>query len=310
MASREYETFYDGVIARPSGAVDPDQPIGEIRRRFEAWLSTFPPDPDVQFEPLQFQLVPILKCSLPSLQSKGAILFFHGGGYNAGSNASHRDLMGRLSRASERPVFGVDYRLAPEHPYPAALEDAEIAYSSLLEEGYSPSQIAFAGSSAGGGLLLALLLHLRQQQHPLPACALCMSPWVDLTQSGRSIRSNDGRDLVRVARLESAAAMYCGSRSRTDPLVSPLYGDLRGLPPLFIQVGNREILLDQIVAFANRAREQKIEVALDIWPEMFHAWQLFAKEIPEGRAAIEKMGRWFKEKSRDSNCFERGDNIG
>jgi monoterpene epsilon-lactone hydrolase len=294
MVSREYRAFYEKIVSNPSGAVDPTQTVEELRCRFEEWLAMFPPEPDVEWKTISFGGLRAVEGSAPNVDRNRILLFFHGGAYNAGSNASHRDLMGRLSRACALPVLGVDYRLAPEHPFPAALQDASASYDFLLQKGYTPSQIVLGGSSAGGGLLLALMLYLKQQGRPLPSSAVCISPWVDLTQSGDTFQSNEGRDLIRARRLESSASMYCQGEDRKDPLLSPLYGDLEGLPPLLIQVGTYELLFDQIQAFAKKAKKQKVAVTLEIWPEMLHSWPLFASAFPEGAQAIEKIGEWVR----------------
>lgn len=289
MASAAFKTFYEQITSR---AINPNQSIGDIRSSFEKLLSDFDPKPDVRVENFSIGNIPAMKCSASKLAGRGIILFFHAGAYNAGSSFSHRDLMGRISEASGLPVVGIDYRLAPENPYPAAFEDALAAYLYLLQISYQPSEVILAGCSAGGGLILSLMLHLKKERLPLPQGAVCICPWVDLTCTGKSIRVNEGKDILSRTRLKSSADIYLGKQDPKDPFVSPLYGDLAGLPPLFIQIGNRELLLDETIALADHAQNQGIIVDFEIWPDMFHTWQLFAAKIPEGQEAINKIGAW------------------
>ena len=227
MASTEFKAFYQKILSKP---INPHQKIQEIRENFEKLLSEYPPEPDVQFEDFTIKHIPAMKCSVRGQDKKGAILFFHGGAYNVGSNYSHRDLMGRISKASHFPVIGIDYRLAPEHPYPAALEDAIDAYQYLLKS-YKPSEIVLAGSSAGGGLAVSLLLHLKNEKLALPAGAVCICPWVDLAMTGSTIQSNEGKDILTKARLESSVKFYCGSHNKKDPFISPLlWGFIQSSP--------------------------------------------------------------------------------
>lgn len=294
MASVEYEAFYQKMISQAQKGVDPNQTIQETREGFEKMLSIFPSDVDVTFEPFDIKHIKATRCSTSTAEQGGVILFFHAGGYTVGSNYSHRDLMGKLSKASYLPVIGIDYRLAPEHPYPAALEDAVTAYQHLLQTGYQPSEIILVGCSAGGGLILSLMLSLKDSKLPLPSRAVCICPWVDLAMTGNSIQANNGRDILSRARLESSAALYCNGNDAKDPYISPLYADLSGLPPLFIQVGERELLLDEIKNLAIKAKEQGVNVDIEIWPDMCHTWHLFAREIPEGLQAIAQAAAWIR----------------
>lgn len=289
MASPEFKAFYQAVLERNRQSAPANQSMPEIREGFEKALADCPPDEDIAFHSFQIGKLPLLRCAAPNAHSDRAIVFFHAGGYNAGSNFSHRDLMGRLSRSSKAVVIGVDYRLAPEYPFPAALDDAAQAYAYCLRE---YPRLVLGGISAGGGLILSLMFLLKKKKQPLPLGGICLSPWVDLAMKGKSLDAHNGQDLISKARLADSADFYCGSHLRTDPLISPLYGDLSGLPPLLIQVGAREVLLDEIVQLAEKAKQQHVQTEFSIWPEMTHGWPLFSKKLPEGREALEAAGRF------------------
>lgn len=217
------------------------------------------------------------------------LLYLHGGGYYFCSPKSHRSLVFALAVHTGARTFSLDYRLAPEHPFPAALDDALAAYRKLLEDGTPPESIVVAGDSAGGGLALALLVALRDAGDPLPAAGLLFSPWTDLAATGDTLTSNDGLDpMFRGAAIGRAAKLYLGTTSATHPYASPLYADLTSLPPLLIQAGSTEVLLDDARRVAERARAAQVEVDFEIWPNVPHVWQLFVPFIPEGRAALER----------------------
>ncbi|AJY66930.1 alpha/beta hydrolase [Burkholderia glumae] len=217
------------------------------------------------------------------------LLYFHGGGYYFCSPATHRPLVFALSRKLGARSFSVDYRLAPEHPFPAAHDDALAAYAALLEAGVEPASILIGGDSAGGGLALALLVALRDRGAPLPAGALLFSPWTDLAATGDTLRSNDGLDpMFSGAALGRAARLYIGGASPTDPYLSPLYADPAGLPPLLIQVGSTEVLLDDSRRFAERAQAAGVATELQIWPGMPHVWQMAVPFMPEASRALDQ----------------------
>lgn len=291
MASKEYFQILEQLKNRP---VSTNPSIEKIREGFEKLLSAFPPEPDVQFESLLIDSVSACWTFAPDASRAKIILFFHGGGFNAGSLNSHRDLMGRISRASGRAVFGVNYRLAPEHPFPAALEDIFKTYQWLLSHSYSSSDIVFIGSSAGGGLALSLCLKLKEEHQPQPSAVVCVCPMVDLTFHSHSIETNKASDWIRLERLASSAKDYAQGQDLTNPLISPLFGDFHGFPSLFIQVGEKEILRDEAVAFAEKAKEEGVSVILEEWPEMTHCWHLFASRVPEGQRAINQIGKFIK----------------
>lgn len=209
-----------------------------------------------------------------------------------GSIQSHKNLIGRLSASCHAAVLAIDYRLAPENPFPAALDDALTAYRWLLHRPYSRSRILFTGISAGAGLALALLLKLKEEEIAPPAGALCLCPWVDLTLKGETIVSNAGKDLLNKERLEQAAGHYAGSFPRTNPLISPLYGDFESFPPLFIQTGTRDLLHGEAKDLAQKAKSKNVSVSLDLCQEMVHSWQLFAPAFPEAQEAIDRIGKF------------------
>ncbi len=230
------------------------------------------------------------------LEERRTLLYLHGGGYVFCSPATHRDLVRRISDASGSRVLSLDYRLAPEHPHPAALEDALTAYRWLLKSGIKPSRLGVLGDSAGGGLTLALLQTLRDRNIPLPACAVCLSPWTDLYATGNSIRGMAGRDpLLRPHQIAGYARLYAREEELQKPAVSPLYGDFSQLPPLLLQAGSEEILLDDSRRAARKAETAGTPVRLEIWPGMIHVFQALAHYIPEGKTAIARMGAFIKE---------------
>jgi epsilon-lactone hydrolase len=215
-----------------------------------------------------------------------AILYFHGGGFRIGSVASHRDLIAQIALASGCRVFAINYRLAPEHRFPAALDDALAAYRLMLDRGLKSHDIAFAGDSAGGNLVLAAMLALRERGLPLPISAVLMSPWTDLAATGTSYVSRAEADPIHQRPMILALAKdYLGEQGDPgDPQVSPLYADLAGLPPLLIQVGDRETVLDDSVMFADKARAAGVDVSLEVWDGMIHVFQMF--DLPEAHRAI------------------------
>ena len=211
------------------------------------------------------------------------------------SIGTHRGLCTRLSRAAGARVLNVDYRLAPEHPYPAAVDDALAVYRAVLADGVDPARIAIGGDSAGGGLTLATLVALRDAGDPLPAAGVCISPWTDLSLSGESIRTKAAEDpLIQPSQLAWMAGLYLGDADPKAPTASPLFANLSGLPPLLVHVGTAEILLDDATLLAERAREAGVDVTLEAWEEMIHTWHNFADLLPEGREAIEGIGKYLR----------------
>jgi phosphinothricin tripeptide acetyl hydrolase len=224
-----------------------------------------------------------------------ALLYLHGGGYLLGSPKSHRHLGALLSEASDLPVFMAHYRLAPEHPFPAAVDDAVAAYEGLVRSQIVPQKIAIAGDSAGGGLTVAALVALRDKADTLPACAVAISPWADLSQSGESHRARKARDpIVGPEGLDEMAAAYLGAADPREPLASPLYADLQGLPPLLIQVGSEEALHSDALELWRKAEAAGIEVSFESWGKMIHVWHIFHTVLGEGRDAVHRIGSFLK----------------
>ena len=234
----------------------------------------------------------------PGAQDGGVLLYLHGGGFQIGSPRSHRELTAALSAASGCRVFGLDYRLAPEHRHPAALEDALAAWKALLAQGERPQRMAVAGDSAGGGLALALLLALRDAGLPLPAAAVTMSAWTDLSLGGASYEAQAVIDPINQrATLALMARTALGPQGDVrDSRASPLLGDLHGLPALLMQVGEREIVLSDSTDFAGKAQAAGVEVTLQVWPGMFHVFQQFPAELIAARQARAAIGAFLRER--------------
>lgn len=275
---------------------EPDRTIAQLRDGFDQLAANkFLVPSDVSITPVDAGGVAGEWVSPPA-PACGVVLFFHGGGYCMGSPKTHRGLTGRLALASNRRVLSLDYRLAPEHPFPAAIDDCVAAYRWLLDGGTSPHDIALAGDSAGGGLVLCLLLALKQQNLPLPATCACLSPLTDHVKSGDSVRLRADRDpLLTPASTTANSDRYVTPEQARDPLASPLYGDLSGLPPTLILVGSEEILFDDSSRVAAKAQEAGSPVELDVWEGLFHVWPLFADDLPEGQEAIDRAAAYIRE---------------
>ncbi|MFI5317711.1 MAG: alpha/beta hydrolase [Myxococcota bacterium] len=288
MASPELGIIVQMLRANP---IRPDVSIAEMRDGMAAMVGTQQLPAGLIREPCEVNGVPAEWVSARGASADRAVLYLHGGGYVLGSIATHRELAARISQASAARCLVIDYRLGPEHPFPAAVDDAVKAYRWLLDAGYAPERLAIAGDSAGGGLTVATLVALRDAALPLPATAVCISPWVDLAGEGESMTSKEKVDpMVTRAPLLVMAKNYLGGADAKNPLASPLWADLRGLPPLLIQVGTSETLLDDSTRLAERARKAGVDVELEAWPEMIHVWHAFAALLPEGREAIERIG--------------------
>ena len=228
-----------------------------------------------------------------SAHSEKVILYLHGGGYITGSIEDHRMMCGLLANATETKVLIPEYRLAPEHPFPAALDDALKVYQWLLDQGYSSTNMIIAGDSAGGGLSVATVLALKEKSGSLPAAVVCLSPWADLALTGQSHTTKAKAEAVlRKDVLHEWALYYTDESNLTNPLVSPIHGDSHGFPPLLIQVGSEEILLDDSILLAEKARSAGVDVILKIWDGMWHVWQALGDLIPENKKTFEEIGEF------------------
>jgi epsilon-lactone hydrolase len=298
MATPEFHRLVERMRQRRPAA---PQTIEELRAGMEEIGRKFAPPKDIVFTRVDAGGVPAEWAEPPHAEPGRAILYLHGGGYGIGSVASHRHLVGKLAKASTVRILSLDYRLAPEHPFPAAVEDAVAAARWLLRQGVRPEHLVFAGDSAGGGLAIAACLALRDAGDKLPAALVCMSPLTDLAKTGESMRSRVALDPMVTPQSSAAyARRYVGENGDLmAPLASPLYADLHGLPPMLILVGTAEVLLDDSTRIAERASAAGVDVELQVWEEMIHIWPYFADIIPEGREAIERMGTYIRRRTGD-----------
>lgn len=279
----------------PDFADDP----AKARTDFEATLAMVPVAEDLAFEDVELGAVKSLKGSYPGADPEAALLYLHGGAFIAGSAHGYRSLAAELARAGGLTSWSVDYRLAPEHPFPAAVDDCVAAYRALLARGLAPSRIVLAGDSAGGGLVLSTLLALRDAGDPLPAAAILLSPFANLACDGATYESKIDEDpTLTVAGLVAGAAHYLGANDPCDGLASPAHADLAGLPPLLIQVGSAEILLDDAVRVAASAGAAGTFVRLDVWPHMPHVFPAFAFMLEAGRLALQDAGQFIMQSLR------------
>jgi epsilon-lactone hydrolase len=269
--------------------------IVERRERLDTIASIDGVAPDVAFEKVGLGPCEGEWSLAPGSDPSKVLLFFHGGGYCSGSIRSHRGMVSETGRAAKVRTLAVGYRLAPEHPFPVALDDAVAAFDFLLRQGVSASRIIIAGDSAGGGISLATMVRLRDAGKPLPAAAWLVSPWVDLGMTGATIDSKAAIDpLIHREYLEELATAYLSGASPRDPLASPLHADLSGLPPVLIQVGSAETLLDDSVRIAGRLGAADVAVRLEVWPHMIHAWHLWSARLRAGRDAIASAGAFIE----------------
>ena len=265
------------------------------RARLDSLANFFPVPDGTEIEPATVGGVGGEWVRARRARDDAALLYLHGGGYVVGSSKSHRHLAAALSEASGLPVFVADYRLAPENPFPAAVDDAVAAYKGLLDAGLRPERLAIAGDSAGGGLTLAALVALRERGLPMPACAAGLSAWTDLSASNPSHQTRRSRDpMVGMEGLKAMAAQYLGGADAKTPLASPQFADLAGLPPLLLQVGGDEVLHDDTMVFKDRAEEAGVQVSAESWGGMVHVWHVFHPILSEGRAAIARIGQFLK----------------
>ena len=270
------------------------EPIQVVRQRFRRMELLVPPPPrGTKVENFRIAGQPASSITVREARPGTHVFFLHGGGYSVGSLRNYANFTWRLGRAARARVLALDYRLAPEHPYPAALEDALAGYRWLLDQRADPKRILLAGDSAGGGLTLALLLKLRDDKLPLPAGAVVMSPWTDLAVTGASLKTNAARDPMLVAsEIPRLAKMYLDGADAHEAYASPLYADPHGLPPVLIQAGGDEVLRDDAVRMAEKMKAAGCDVELQVWPGMPHVFQLLAAVMPEAQGALAEIARF------------------
>ena len=287
----ELERLEAMLRARPAGLS-----LEQRRAAYDALGDRFPLAADVRVEAVAAHGVPAEWTSTPAANPSEVILYLHGGGYAWGSLKSHRHIASEVGRAATMRTLALDYRRAPESPFPQALDDAVSGYRFLLDAGFKPRQVAVAGDSAGAGLAVALLVRLKELGLPQPACALLFSPWVDLTATADSYRRNAKRDpVLNRETMQYLADQYLGDRPRETPLASPQFAELSGIAPLAIFVGTTECLLDDAIALARAAGLADVGVRLEIWPRMFHIWPNYHQVLAQGRQGVARAGRLLRE---------------
>jgi epsilon-lactone hydrolase len=291
MAQSEIDTIRALLGSKP-------RPVGwnERRQRLDHVGSIWPTADDVRFTAVDAGGVPGEWSSVPGTDATRVLMFFHGGGYCSGSIRSHRRMVSEAGRAAAVRTLAIGYRLAPEHPFPAALDDALAAWDFLRGEGIAAAHIAVGGDSAGGGLTAALIGVLRERGEEPPGCAWLVSPWTDLTLSGSTLLTKEAVDpLIHRDYLEELAAAYVPAGiDRKEPRISPLYSDLEGFPPTLIQVGSAEALLADATRFAAAAGAANVAATLEIWPRMIHAWHLWNAHLEAGRRALASAGTFIR----------------
>jgi len=292
MISEAAEQFHALLAALPVSDTPPS--ITQARATSDGWsIATAEPD-EVTYEGVDTGGVPAEWAIPAGAAADRVLMYLHGGGYTIGSIASHRKLVGHLARAAGCRALSVEYRLAPENPFPAGLEDAVAAYLWLVGEGVEAGRIGIGGDSAGGGLALATVLALRERGLPMPGALVLLSPWTDLASTGESLTTNIGRDLL-LRRIEEDApgvGWYAGDYDVTNPLISPLYADFTDFPPFVVHVGDAELLLDDSTRLAERASAAGCDVTIEVWPEMQHVFQIAAGNVPESDSSVAKLGAW------------------
>ncbi|MFD3586113.1 alpha/beta hydrolase [Streptomyces sp. NPDC058683] len=289
--SAEQQQTLDAILRQSAIPVDSD--VSEQRRLLRELTSAQPLPADVIAKSTTLGGVPTTEITVDGVEPRHVVLYFHGGVYVLGDAISAAGLAAQVGRRTGARVFSVDYRLAPEHPYPAAVDDALAAYEALLGDGVAPSDIVFAGESAGGGLVIATLLNARDHGLPLPAAAYVMSPYVDLTLAGPTMETKGAADpLLSRELLVPRVTDYTAGQDAALPLISPVFADLAGLPPLIIQVGTHEVLLDDAVRLAQQAAAADVEVTLEVTPRVPHVFQAYQPLLDEAGAALDSAGQF------------------
>lgn len=286
-----FKMFRDQSIGKPQAT------LAEMRTAGLAFGNLTSEPASVTSTPVDAGGVPAQWLTPQGASTDRVLMYVHGGGYVMMSAATHRKMVGHIAKATGCRALNVDYRLAPEHPHPAAVNDAVTAYQWLLSQGIKPQHIAIAGDSAGGGLCLATALKLRDMSVSLPAALAPISPWTDMEGTGASMKSRAAVDMIVTPdAITQLGGVFLNGGSPRDPYASPLHAELQGLPPIYIQVGDEEVLLDDSTRFAAKAKQAGVEVAIEIFPEMQHVFQIAAGNMPEADAAVAKIGAWLKTK--------------
>jgi epsilon-lactone hydrolase len=289
--SKQQQLELDAILRQ--GRLDTAGDVPTLRAAFDQLMSYVQVPADIQQKPTTIGGVGAIEVTIDGTANEDVILYFHGGVYVIGTAAASVALVGELARRTGAKAFTVDYRLGPEQPYPAAVEDAQAAYEGLLDQGVDPGHIALAGESAGGGLAVATLLALRAAGTPLPSCAFLMSPYVDLTLSGETLAEREALDPVLTPEgLRVRVPDYVGGADAADPLISPLFGDLSGLPPMLIHAGSHEVLLSDALRLAARAATADVQVSLDVTPGVPHVFQGFAGVLDEAGTALDRASEF------------------
>jgi monoterpene epsilon-lactone hydrolase len=289
VSTQQRETL-DAILRQ--SAFPPGSDVNEQRRLLRDLLSAQPLPPGITVTAAALGGVPTADVTVDGIEPRHVVLYFHGGVYVMGDAALAADLASQVARRSRARAVSVDYRLAPEHPYPAAVDDALAAYEALLEDGTAPSDIAFAGESAGGGLAIATLVNARDHGLPRPAVAYVMSPYADLTLAGTTMQTKrDADPLLSPEALRARVGDYTSGQDPALGLISPIFADLSGLPPLIIQAGTHEVLLDDAIRLARQAATADVEVTLDITPGVPHVFQAYHPILDEAAAALDRAGQ-------------------
>jgi acetyl esterase/lipase len=288
--STEQRETLDSILRQSAFPVDSD--VNEQRRMLRELLSAQPLPADVTVTAAALGAVPTAEITVNGVEPRNVLLYFHGGVYVMSDAFLAADLASQVGRRTHAKVISVDYRLAPEHPYPAAVDDALAAYEALLHSGVATSDIAFAGESAGGGLAIATLVNARDHGVPLPAAAFVMSPYADLTLAGTTMKTKRSADpLLSPEALQARVTDYTSGQDAALGLISPLFADLSGLPPLIIQAGSHEVLLDDALRLAQQAATADVEVTLEITPRVPHVFQAYYPILDEAVAALDRAGQ-------------------
>ena len=291
--SKELDTVLEMIRVR---SAEIRKTTDDDRLSYERIMSVLPMDDDIETERVGVNGIPAEWISAPESQEDRVILYLHGGGYLFGSARTHRVMLAHMARAAKARVLALDYRLAPEIPFPAPVEDSVSAYRWLLAQGISAQKMVIGGDSAGGGLAVAAMVALRSVGEPLPAAGVCISAWTDMESTGQSHTTNAESDpSVSKERLLKIAKVYLAGKEPTAPLASPIHADLSGLPPLLLQVGSIEVLLDDSTLLKSRAEAAGVSVEMEVWDDMPHVWHHYAPILPEARKAIGRIGEFVLE---------------